>query len=72
LSAILRKSTLAIVPSPPAMTPELNISTADAPASGLTTRQRKGRVLRSSGTTNAHLHDFKTTVRIAVGAVRVR
>ena len=32
----------------------------------------RGRVLRRSGTTNAHLHDFKTTVRIAVAAVRVR
>jgi hypothetical protein len=58
--------------APPAMTHEVNSSTADASASGLTMHQCGGRQLRRSGTANAHLHDFKTTVWIAGSAVRVR
>jgi hypothetical protein len=71
LSAILRKSSFAIARSPPAMTPEVNGSAADASATRLTMRQCEGRLLRRSGTTKAHLHDFKTTVPIAGSAVRV-
>jgi hypothetical protein len=42
LSAILRKSSLAIALSPPTMTPEVNISASDASAPGLTMRQCEG------------------------------
>jgi hypothetical protein len=72
LSAILPKSSLALALSSPAVTPEANSRTADASASRLTMRECEGRVARRSGTTAAHLHDFKTTVAIAGSAVRVR
>src|ERR1700719_3228187 len=57
LSAILRKSSLAIVLSPPAMTPEVNISASDASAPGLTMRQCEGRKLHRSGTAADTLAD---------------
>ena len=72
LSAVLRKSSRAIDASPPATTPDqtaphhgrLRFRVNEAPMRGL--------MLRPSGTAAAHLHDFKTTVRIAGSAVRVR